>query len=96
MEQNSSKRNPNVNYIWIVKEAGEYQYSVKVQGPDKKLLKDTIMSELQYYSDYSVEKPIDIINNQIKTVVDRILSKIEFVGEIELDKRGRMIRESVW
>ena len=95
MEQNS-KRNPNVNYIWIVKEAGEYQYSVKVQGPDRKLLKDTIMSELQYYSDYSTEKPIDIINNQIKTVVDRILSKIEFVGEIELDKRGRMIRESVW
>ena len=96
MEQNSNKRNPNVNYIWIVKEAGEYQYSVKVQGPDRKLLKDTIMSELQYYSDYSTEKPIDIINNQIKTVVDRILSKIEFVGEIELDKRGRMIRESVW
>jgi len=95
MEQNSSKRNPNVNYIWIVK-SGEYQYSVKVQGPDKRLLKDTIMSELQYYSDYSVEKPIDIINNQIKTVVDRILSKIEFVGEIELDKRGRMIRESAW
>ena len=95
MEQNS-KRNPNVNYIWIVKEAGEYQYSVKVQGPDRRLLKDTIMSELQYYSDYSTEKPIDIINNQIKTVVDRILSKIEFVGEIELDKRGRMIRESVW
>lgn len=95
MEQNS-KRNPNVNYIWIVKEAGEYQYSVKVQGPDRRLLKDTIMAELQYYSDYSTEKPIDIINNQIKTVVDRILSKIEFVGEIELDKRGRMIRESVW